>query len=679
MTIPDYERTLACRFAARLANSFERTSRPARKLIDWLETYEGYTGLNLEEVAAVRLKSGKRRRRPPGERAPGPQAWKQIVEALEQAGRRRRAKNDDFGRNVSALGNALELKRKDMALLDFVGRCSGDLTPLAALADDMVGTHAMDSASVTACCLGMDVKDVRRRLTKGKLPEYGLTGVRRAFAGCYAYYLNWQVYDALSAVHDGIEDIERTLIGEPLSTRLTAEDFEHVGREIAFAARLLRQASAERAQGVNLLLYGAPGTGKTELSKLLAREAGLQLFAVGENRRENYEPDREDRIESLLLAGRIALRRAGSVLLFDEMEDLLEDGEFDRIGSRVISRAGSKVFMNRVLENNRVPVIWIANTLYGFDPAFLRRMSFALELRLPGRTIRRRQWQKAADARKIPLSEEEADRLSRAPAAPGIMTNALDAVRLVQGSTGDLRLVADSITRAMGGRRTPENAGAGRVAFAGSLLNADTNLGALERQLCRADAPRDVSFCFHGPPGTGKTAYVRHLADLMKIDVLHKRASDLMSPFVGETEQLIAEAFEEARRTETFLVFDEADSLLADRRGAFHSWEVSQVNEMLTWMESHPLPFACTTNLMSWVDTASIRRFSFKVRFDFLRKEQSREAFELFFGLKPPEELDALQTLTPGDFAVVRAKTRFLPEEAESAQALLAHLEQECA
>ncbi len=430
---------------------------------------------------------------------------------------------------------------------------------------------------------------------------------------------------------------------------------------------------------MNLLIYGPPGTGKTELSKLLAAEAGLRLFAVGENRRETYEPDREDRIHSLLLASRMALRRNDSALLFDEMEDLLEDGDMDWVRDRVVNRAGSKVFMNRVLENNGVPVIWIANTLHGFDPAFLRRMSFAVELRLPSRTIRRHQWQKAADARKVALTEDEADCLSGTPAAPAIMTSALNAVRLVRGSTGDLRLVTDSISRAMGAGRAPDRAGTARVAFAGNLLNTDTELSALEQQLSLANAPRDVSFCFHGPAGTGKTAYVRHLADLMKIDVLHKRASDLISCWMGETEQLIAEAFEEARRTDTFLVFDEADSLLADRRGAQRSWEVSQVNEMLSWMESHPLPFACTTNLMSWLDPAAMRRFTFKVRFDFLRQDQARDAFEMFFGLTPPSGLDAIQTLTPGDFAVVKRKARFLPAAAGSARALLGHLERECA
>jgi SpoVK/Ycf46/Vps4 family AAA+-type ATPase len=102
------------------------------------------------------------------------------------------------------------------------------------------------------------------------------------------------------------------------------------------------------------------------------------------------------------------------------------------------------------------------------------------------------------------------------------------------------------------------------------------------------------------------------------------------------------------------LIFDEADSLLHDRREAARSWEVSQVNEMLTWMESHPLPFVCTTNLMDRLDQASLRRFTFKLRFDTLDREQAKLAFAHFFGILAPRALP--EGLTPGDFATVRRK-----------------------
>ena len=146
--------------------------------------------------------------------------------------------------------------------------------------------------------------------------------------------------------------------------------------------------------------------------------------------------------------------------------------------------------------------------------------------------------------------------------------------------------------------------------------------------------------------------------------LLFKRASDLLSPWVGENEQNIAKAFEEAREKESFLVFDEADSLLSDRRFAQRSWEISQVNEMLTWMESHPLPFACTTNLKERLDQASMRRFTFKCHFDYLNQKQIVIAFKHFFNLKLDiSKAKLLNNLTPGDFSVVTKKSRFMKEE----------------
>ena len=142
--------------------------------------------------------------------------------------------------------------------------------------------------------------------------------------------------------------------------------------------------------------------------------------------------------------------------------------------------------------------------------------------------------------------------------------------------------------------------------------------------------------------------------------VFEKRVSDLLSKWVGETEQRIADAFAEARDAGAFLIFDEADSLLADRRSAHRSWEVSQVNEMLTWMESHPLPFACTTNFADNLDPATLRRFVFKVRLDYLAPEQVEAAFRAYFALPPPDGITDLAALTPGDFAVVRRKAGFL-------------------
>jgi ATPase family protein associated with various cellular activities (AAA) len=242
------------------------------------------------------------------------------------------------------------------------------------------------------------------------------------------------------------------------------------------------------------------------------------------------------------------------------------------------------------------------------------------------------------------------------PAAPAVASAALRAARLAGGGADTARLVVEGVARAVRGRELPAPEREPDAGYDLRFVNADCDLAALTADLLRPGAPRAVSFLLSGPPGAGKSAWVRHLAGRMGMPVLHKRASDLLNAFLGGTEQNIAAAFAEARDTQAFLVFDEADSLLLERADAVRSWEISQVNEMLTWMEDHALPFACTTNLAERLDRASLRRFLVKLRFDWLTVEQARLAFGEFFGLPAPDGLDRLRTLTPADFALVRRR-----------------------
>ena len=209
-----------------------------------------------------------------------------------------------------------------------------------------------------------------------------------------------------------------------------------------------------------------------------------------------------------------------------------------------------------------------------------------------------------------------------------------------------------------------------------ALIKADTDPVELADCLVDSGELKFLSAC-RDPPGTGKSAYVRYLAERMGLEVLQKRTSDLVSMYVGETEQNIAKAFAEARSTDSFLVFDEADSLLYDRRFAQRTWEVSHVNEMLTWMDSHPLPFACTTNFGVHLDIATLRRFVFKVTLDYLSQEQIRTAFQTYFGLTPPETVLNLTNLTPSDFALVHRKAA-ITGEMDNLEALVEMLGAEC-
>jgi len=198
------------------------------------------------------------------------------------------------------------------------------------------------------------------------------------------------------------------------------------------------------------------------------------------------------------------------------------------------------------------------------------------------------------------------------------------------------------------------------------------------------------NFCFYGASGTGKTAFAKHLSEQLGLPILIKRASDILDKYIGESEKNLANMFREAKRDGAILLLDEADSFLADRREARHNWEVSNVNELLSQMEQFDGIFICTTNLMERMDSASLRRFDFKVKFDYLNTEQRWALFEQEsqrLGAKLPEDeqeqhtlkqqIQRLTKLTPGDFAVLSRQARFQVKPL-AITSMLSILEQEC-
>ena len=334
----------------------------------------------------------------------------------------------------------------------------------------------------------------------------------------------------------------------------------------------------------------------------------------------------------------------------------------------------SKVFMNRLLEDNATPTLWTTNAVHDMSAAILRRMIYALEMRLPPPRIRARIWARQLARHDIEATDTDTRTLAHEfDAPPGVAAGATAAADLGAGGFDLVRRSVRSLSRVLGCERVE---GLQSTDFDPALIEADLDLTDLADRLERS-GKRRFSICLQGPPGTGKSAYARYLADRLGLEVMHRRASDLMSMWVGGTEKNIARAFAEARDTEAFLIFDEADSLLADRRGAHRSWEVAQVNEMLTWMESHPLPFVCTTNDGERLDSASLRRFVFKAKLGFLKPESGALAFRTFYGLEAPLSLRGVGLLTPGDFAVVRRKAEVLGSLLDG-EALVEMLQAEC-
>ena len=429
------------------------------------------------------------------------------------------------------------------------------------------------------------------------------------------------------------------------------DDFSHVETDISIARRLLVNAISNQNSGVNFLIYGPPGTGKTELSKALAKDMGATLYQIAEKSAHD-EPSRKDRLNALGLCQRLMSGSTDKLFLFDEMEDI-DDGP-SLFGGRSQS---SKVFMNRMLENNAVPVIWVSNSLAPFDKAFLRRFTFSMKMDVPPIEVRRNIWGRIYDKHQPDVPKPLILRLAEdINLPPAHVDTAFRTVKIIEGDSIDLARVFRNQSKLCGTPLKKPNQG---HPFNPQLVQSETNIIHLTERLLNANT-QAFSLCISGLPGTGKSAYGRYLAGQIGLPILQKRASDLLDKYVGGSEKQIARAFEEAMDTGSVLMFDEADSLLSNREKAARNWEVSQVNELLTHMEDHALPFIATTNLAKRLDPASLRRFTFKLELLPLTLLGLKRAYKHYFDAKAPPSILTLTTLTAGDFHVVKKRCDIL-------------------
>ena len=194
------------------------------------------------------------------------------------------------------------------------------------------------------------------------------------------------------------------------------------------------------------------------------------------------------------------------------------------------------------------------------------------------------------------------------------------------------------------------------------------------------DRPR-MNLLLSGPPGTGKTELVKYLGKTLNTKILAKAGSDLLDQYVGGTEQNIREAFRQAEKDKAILFLDEVDGLLRSRQMAARSWEVTQVNELLQQMENFNGILVCATNFADNLDPATIRRFTFKLEFNYLDNTGKKLFFERMFkaGLSCGEikRVENIASLAPGDFRIVRQGFYYLDKGNIATGELLEALEQE--
>ena len=457
---------------------------------------------------------------------------------------------------------------------------------------------------------------------------------------------------------ESMDEIFESAIKPCSKTNLTTKNYPHIKEDMKILLSFLKNAVSKKQRGVNVLLYGSAGTGKTELSKVIASELNLKLYEVAYDDEYGYATE-DRRLRSYCLAQNV-LSAGSNLLMYDEAEDIFNTNNDEK-------RQYGKAFINRSLETNEVPTIWITNNILDMDEAVIRRFNLAIEIGIPTEDVRAKIIKKYSENL---IDNKLVKKLAKNRfVAPAVVSNASLVVSNLNTKDKNkaFERVINNTLKAQGYEEIRDYNPRDDLpsSYDPNFVNSDCDLNELMQGI---KANKNARICLYGVPGTGKSAYAKFIAKSLKKPIIIKKGSDLLSMFVGGTEKNIALAFKEAKEKHAVLVFDEVDSFLQDRSMAARSWEITQVNEMLVQMESFDGIFIATTNLIDNLDKACLRRFDLKLEFGYLLPEQAQNLFKkectllkVKFDEDVIKKVSSLGLLAPGDFASVRRQAKFRP------------------
>ncbi len=438
-------------------------------------------------------------------------------------------------------------------------------------------------------------------------------------------------------------------------------------------------------QAIHILLHGKPGTGKTAFARTLSAHIDVPLYEI-KNMDDSYRKQNthDFRLRALQACSNM-VDSEKAVILIDEADTLLNT--IPRFF--MFKETTEKGLINTVLDHSSTFNIWIINYPDAMDESTLRRFDYTLEFRPLTHQQREKIWQsllkkagllKSIDPKQVSLLAGMYE------LSAGKIAKAVKNTAAIYQKNPETYCISDALETFLQSYASQSKTGLSMVRqtnrhsskqFTLKGLNTDTDLTqtiGMVKQFIRKQQnrnniePQNFNMLFYGPSGTGKTQFARYLARTMDNKLILKTAADLLSHWVGMTEKQIREAFQEAEQENAILFFDEIDSLLLSRSQAGHSWEVTQVNELLTCMEQFKGIFLAATNYKDLMDHAAMRRFMLKIHFDYLTGEGNILFYRRYFSdlvntnLLPAENkmIQSLHFLTPGDFNVIRAQYSYM-------------------
>lgn len=462
------------------------------------------------------------------------------------------------------------------------------------------------------------------------------------------------------------EDLVEALIGKATETELTVKDnFPHLALEAGRIEKIVKAAQKQKKRGVNIVISGPTGSGKTEFVKALAKMMDMNLFAIGESEADNTQFSADDqkvaakRISSLLRAQAILKGQEKTILLMDEFEDFVSN----KSDSSKQADPDSKIALNRLLEENFTVTFYNCNDINKFHDSFRNRFFSSLFIGYQPTKIRQNIWAHHLKSNGLKHDLKTALSLARRyEAPPRNIGNACSSVAL-QG--GDIALIHDvmqdaaKISKGQGfafdtSYEVPENYDVNLISSPGDVKQSSQSLQNMSSQ----NAPHTL--LIEGKAGTGKSTYAYYQAEKMVRSVIAADMKDIVIPTQFATPEMnMVGAFMSALNTNSLLVLDNMEAMF---QNISDGDKESLMETFGTCVSIHKAPIILTTQDRSLIDEGFRAFMDDEIKFTAMDEEMHKKAAKTIFGNKMIP--DFRNGVAIGDFSRAARSVRSMPEVA---------------